>query len=439
MSYQPPQSIWDVPNQLNYDQPLDPGDARYVETEAARGERFNNALLRDLGIDPRTMELKTAPQRRYALYCGHRGCGKSTELRHLADTLDVADKYAVIFLDVVRALDSNNLQVPDVLLALAQQLIERVEREGIGIDQVFLTNLENWFKTRIESHEQTKQFATEIKAGAKVKSGIPFLGEVFAAITNAFKVNSTYKEEIRLIVKNYFSEFAQSFNQLILHAETKLKTANKGHKLLFIVDGTDRLGEDNGQRFFLTDVHQLQLIEGNFIYCAPIYLTHESSHIHQNFAPVFRLPMIKLHEKGDANRIGTAYQTMRDILYRRAPLPLFDSPNTVDYLIQHSGGHPRDLLRLVNYAFQSAEGDIFDRPAAEKAVKKLATEYRRILDAEDFQRLREIDQAPSERAPNSAEARRLLFNLALLEYNDFWWQTHPAIRTLPDYQQVASS
>jgi len=33
--------------------------------------------------------------------------------------------------------------------------------------------------------------------------------------------------------------------------------------------------------------------------------------------------------------------------------------------------------------------------------------------------------------------RRLLYDLVLLEYNSYWWQTHPVVRSLPAYLRVS--
>ena len=41
MSYVPPDSIWEVGANIKFDEPLDPGDERYVPTEAARGLEFS--------------------------------------------------------------------------------------------------------------------------------------------------------------------------------------------------------------------------------------------------------------------------------------------------------------------------------------------------------------------------------------------------------------
>ncbi|MEM6406567.1 MAG: hypothetical protein AAF669_08285 [Pseudomonadota bacterium] len=92
----------------------------------------------------------------------------------------------------------------------------------------------------------------------------------------------------------------------------------------------------------------------------------------------------------------------------------------VDQLIDHCGGHPRDLLRLLNYAFLAAEGEVFDQAAVEDAIKQLASEYRHCLTTDDYAFLYRIDQAPADETSQSAQAQRLLYHLALLEYNRYW-------------------
>ncbi|NJM12173.1 MAG: hypothetical protein HC889_10060 [Synechococcaceae cyanobacterium SM1_2_3] len=99
---------------------------------------------------------------------------KSTELRRIRDRLNDPQRFCVIFVDAVRQLDTNNLQYADMLFALAHVLFTRLEEEGISIDPVFLRPLANWFKEKIESDVETKDFAAEIKAGGGVETGLPF-------------------------------------------------------------------------------------------------------------------------------------------------------------------------------------------------------------------------------------------------------------------------
>ena len=88
-----------------------------------------------------------------------------------------------------------------------------------------------------------------------------------------------------------------------------------------------------------------------------------------------------------------------------------------------------------DFTYLEAAGEMLDLAAAQKAVKRLANDLRRILDTEDYSLLQRIDGCDDE--INDNRVRHLLYNLALLEYNDYWRLTHPAVRTLDAYLRAA--
>lgn len=434
--YQPPKNLWDVNRGLQLDELLDGDeDPRWVDTGPARGEYSLRPLYRTLGVSDQGF-MGEPPDRGYYLFCGHRGCGKSTELRRLRRDLHRSNRYYVVFADATRELDVNNLRYQDVLLHLASKLVTQLTEDQIGIEATHLKQLENWFTERVEKREQTREFAVQAKTGTKVEPGIPFLGKVFGEISSALRTNSTYKQELRRTLQNYFKDFAEAFNQLIEAADGAIKASVAGQRLLFVIDGTDRLRDDDARAFFVADIHQLQQVRGLFLYCAPIHLTYEAGAIGQNFSNIFHLPMMKI-ENADGSPNEAGLEAMRNLLHRRAATSLFDG-GVDDYLIEHSGGHPRDLLRLLQFAFTHAEADRFDIESAKRAVRQAASEFRRILDPDDYELLARIDADPAA-PPHSDQARRLLYNLALLEYNDYYWRSHPLVRTTEDYQNARSS
>ena len=107
--FQPPSDIWEVNQSLQLDEHLNGDrDPRWVDTERARGEYSLRRLCRALGVDRNRRRL-TAPAHGYYLFCGHRGSGKSTELRRIARELHHRDFYYVVFADAAQELDVNNL------------------------------------------------------------------------------------------------------------------------------------------------------------------------------------------------------------------------------------------------------------------------------------------------------------------------------------------
>ena len=427
--YEPPRDIWEVNATLRLDEPLNGDqDSRWVDTHAARGGASLDRLTKMLGVDMATGELRNAPKRGYYLFCGHRGSGKSTELRHIGNRLN--KPYHVVFADAALQLDVHNLRYQDILLHLAGKLAESLSKRGVHIDSVHLRNLDDWFTERVQRSEKTSDFAMEAKAGVGTELTIPVLAKVFASISTTLRTNTTHKEELRRTLRNYFSDFASAFNQFIGAAQRKL-----GQPILFVVDGTDRLGEDDARVFFTTDIYQLQQVRGLFIYCAPIRLAYQDNALSGDFDEVFHLPMIRVEEEdGSPNDDGR--DAMRRMLLRRAHENLFE-PGVVDYLVQHCGGHPRELLRLLQYAFSHAEGQRFDMDGARKAVADLGSDFRRSLRTDHYRHLARVDVG--EEPDDADRSQWLLYNLALLEYNDFYRRSHPAIRETSAYLSAKKS
>ena len=428
-TYQAPKDTWAVNRSLQLHEPLNGDqDPRWVDTYAARGEASVKKIELLLGVDLGERCLREPPARGYYLFCGHRGSGKSTELRNLRNQLHDANLYHVVFADVAVDLDVHNLRYQDVLLHLAAKLAEQLGAANRVINAMHLEPLYEWFAERVEKHEQTKQFARESKAGMEAAPSVPFLAKVFGSISVAFKTNSTYKEELRIVLKNYFADFADAFNELVARSEEVLD-----QRLLFVVDGTDRLSGEDADAFFGTDVHQLRQVKGLFIYCAPIHLSYEGRQAAQNFNNVFHLPMVKVeNEDGSPNKEGL--RVMRRMLELRADSSLFDD-GVADHLVRTSGGHPRELLHLLHSALLYAENKRFDAASAQHAIRSLASDYRRFLKPEDYRILASVDAGHEVR---SEDANNLLYNLALLEYNNFYQRSHPVVRTTDGYKKAVN-
>lgn len=425
--YAPPKDIWRVNSALQLNEPLDGAkDPRWVDTYAARGEASLRHIAQALGVDNAGKALQAPPAQGYYLFCGHRGSGKSTELRHLRNQLDSPDLFRVVFADAAVELDAHNLRYQDILLHMAAKLADRLVEDGSNIDHHHLEPLHDWFVERVEKREETQQFAAEFGAGVEAKPSVPLLAKVFGRISTAFKTNSSYKKELRLTLQNYFSDFAAAFNQLVGVVECELD-----RRLLFVVDGTDRLPSEDAHAFFVSDVYQIQQVKGLFIYCAPVHFAYEGG-IAQNFNNVFHLPMVTVeNEDGSPNERGL--HAMQQVLLRRADASLFDA-GVAEHLAKACGGHPRELLRLLQYAFLRAEGERFTANSAQRAIRDLASDYRRILRPADYRTLARVD------AGEEVDSDRLylpLYNSALLEYNNFLRRSHPVVRTTEEYRRAA--
>jgi hypothetical protein len=431
--YQPPAGILEVLHDIEIEESLIPDDPRRVDTREARGsEKTLDRFARKFGLLLEQGRFLPALQK-HVLFFGHVGAGKTTELKFFAAKLQETGHFLCVEIDVTDVLDRNNLQYADLLMAMANALLQALQDEGVAPPADALRQLENWFMEKVRTRAEVQEFTGEISAGASAEAGIPFLAKLFTKFSTAFRANATYKDELRHVIRNTFTQLASAFNHLIRGAEQAL---GKSIRVLFIVDGTDKLREEDRRRLFVEDAELLLTVEALAVYTAPIALKYEGGLTGKLDADLV-LPMIKLEDE-NGTRCEAGWRAMRAILLKRADRSLFSSEQDIDRLVEKSGGHPRELLRLLQYCCEFAD-DRIDARVVEKSIAQLASEYRRLLEPDDYGRLAQIDRTTLDLG-NDEKIRHLLYCLALLEYNNGGWRrSHPVIRTLEGYRRALSS
>ena len=429
-----PKTLMEVNSVINFKEALRVDDPRYVATSKARADSFEKHFFKTFGYDKDNGKFTPTPDGKHVLFFGHVGCGKSTELARLTHVLHDPQRCWVVNVNLLALLDPNNVNYCDVWLAVAQKLTEQLERDQISIDPIVLKSLENWFTEQVLIDEQIKDFSVKIKAGAKVGSGLPFLGEMFASFTSAIKTASTHRETLRTVVRNTYSTFIAALNQLFVEVVGKIQAANKGRQLLIVIDGPDRFRSEDWKKFFVDEANQLTQAACPVVYTAPMALKSSGERL-DNFDHLV-LPMIKLHELDSNAARPEAYTAMQQILLKRAHYSLFDDIATVDALIDYSGGHLRDALRLLSYACVYADDAPLRRTEMDAAAQRLAADYRDWLEQEQYPVLVDAARNPDNNG-RSATITKLVERGALLEYNNGTWrQPHPVVKLLYGYKQA---
>ena len=252
-------NIWDYQDNFGDErEPLTPDSDLWVELGNVRGDYDQTELFNQFRFDSRNKKLRGEPQGCFALFGGHRGSGKSTELRVLAQKMSGPQAYQVVLIDALKKLDIFNLDYSDLLLAQVSALANQLAKGGIELDDAFISPLNTWFETRIERIERARGLSAEIRTGVEAGAGLPLIGKLFARLTTAIQTNATYKEEIRREVRDNFSNLAARFDRLVGHAIERLKQAGKARSLLFVIDGTDRLLPQDAENFFINGVDRLR-------------------------------------------------------------------------------------------------------------------------------------------------------------------------------------
>ena len=165
--------------------------------------------------------------------------------------------------------------------------------------------------------------------------------------------SSQRRTEIRRELERNATQLLERVNELIDNAQVCLKQILR-RGLVLIIDGLEKLlyrvisdgGPSSHNMLFIDHGEQLRAPHCHVILTVPINLLFNKN-VGQIFPDYTILPMVKItEENGRLCEVGR--QVLRDVIARRIDVGvIFDNPALLDELVMASGGHVRDLLRLV--------------------------------------------------------------------------------------------
>ena len=441
---EPARTLRDAYNAVDPAVPLPSGDPRYVDCTDVRGDRdvVQRMLKTITWADSSTAQLLT----------GHRGCGKSTELLRLKARLEEAG-YAVICFEADEDLDVNDIVYSDLLLAIARRIESELRQAySIELDAKLLENVQRWFADVLYTEEDWRQVQRELEAeaalGVGLPEGVPLVARLLARITGQIKTGRDVREEIRRKLDPQISLLIENINLLILRASERLR--HQGRRgLVLLIDNLDRITlrqldthRTSHEALYVDHGEQLRTLACHVVYTVPISMVYSpgATQLKAVFALCCVVPMVKV-TRPEGGDYPEGIARLREMLARRMDLELLFTGEAVDYLCRASGGHPRDLMRLVTYACFHAPIEKWPRPidlaVAQRAEAEMIEEYSRLVPEEHYAKLARVHLRHV--VENDADHQVMLYNLSVLEYLNGpppWHDVHPAVRGLPKFQEA---
>lgn len=434
-------NITETYNAVNPEQPLLPGDPRYVDCAPWRGDEHIVNM-----IAQRIIRADAAKPVQYLkqLLAGHRGCGKSTELLLLKKRLEDAG-YFVVYFDAALEIDINDVDYADILLTMMRQLEMQVRQSSFGLklDSVRLDDLAmRLAKVTIEKEDRDIVENT-LESEFRVEPQIPFFAKMMAAVRGFMTSGSTYKKLLRVEIQQRTAQFLEDLNDLIDKLQLQLREQDKPG-LVIIIDSLDRIIphalDENGLRnthsaIYLEHADHLKAPHCHVIYTLPI-----SIYFNENLSKAYpdlphMLPMIKIREE-NGRICADGLDAMRRVILQRVQVEsIFEDEKSVDKLCLASGGHVRDLMHLMRYACDYSNKQISSL-AVDKAIRALVREYDRLVKDADLPRLVQVHR--EKRLPSDAEFALLPYHLIVLEYQngERWADLHPAVQETRKFREA---
>jgi len=374
---------------------------------------------------------------------GHRGCGKTTELRRLAVSPKILDKYLPITFSIFEVADNNDVDYKDVLLAIASRLFASYKtltsngNSGHELQKL----IDRWRGSAeyvVTEVEKGREKELELKFGAGIKSLFGTPADVFGDLGGKLKFEPAVRKQVRMVFESHLSELIDAINLMA----KALRDAH-GKSPLVLVDDLDKLSLAHSQNIFTE--HQVQMMAPA---CAIVYTVASALYYDERitrFSNRYFLPCVKLHEKGSKRSIkieGNAtqikgYGLMRQFVHVRMNEHLITT-NAINTAICNSGGLYRELCRIlriaIDYALDSGRARI-ELPDVTQAVREIGGDYHRWITAEDIKILKTVRETNEYYRENVKRMAELLQALAAFEYvngESPWCDAHPALDELLD-------
>lgn len=411
----------------------------YIDFATVRG----SDIIREL---QRTITLLSGNNPTCQLFTGHIGCGKSTELFRLKDNLEKKG-YQVVYFESSQDLDMGDVDISDILLAIARQVSENLEASKIqlrpGYFQKLFGEITDILKTSID-----------ISAEAELSVGI-------AKITAKTKDSPKLRSQLRQYLEPRTSTILESINEELLgKANEELKRRGK-EGLVVIVDNLDRVdnspkswGRTQPEYLFVDRGEQLKKLNCHVVYTIPLTLmfSNDYGRLSSRFGVKPKvLPMVPVQYRSlKPTKEGTDYEPgmalLRQMVLARAfpnlsekervaLIPeLFDSPDTLERLCRISGGHMRRLLMLL-YSCLQQEDPPFSRECLEDVIKEYRDDLMRAITLDEWELLFEVVQR--QRVSGEDECQTLLRSMFVFEYRDkegHWFGINPVLAETSKYQ-----
>ena len=377
------------------------------------------------------------------LFTGHRGCGKSTELKRIQKHWE--KDYRVIYLEVDEQTDINDVSYTDFYLIAIKQVEFEMRGLGLKLDSRLMDNFEAWFKEVTQETEQTVESSVSIQGEATLGSGSPFLAKLLVKLLAQIKGSDKQKKTIRQTLEKDISRLKADINLLLNDAVKKLRNKFPKYKgFLIIFDNLDRVPPNVANHLFFDYAAQLQELNCTIIYTVPLSVLYSPQNAIKNFDCPHIVPMVNIYEFNrdscDLNYNEVSLNAMASLVERRVEADkIFESREQLLELAKASGGHVRQLMQMMRTACITASGRSHAKIMTEDvtyAVKQEQFNFERFIPQNHYPVLAQVCLTKNINKDEISEL--ILFNLSVLEYNgkNRWNYPNPVVKQNEEFQKA---
>lgn len=411
--------------------------ARPLEFSSAKENPHYVAIYKDpslRALDPcekLTRTIKRSPNGSVQLLSGYRGSGKSTELRRLQGELRASGRYQVVLCDMSEHMDlSTKVDITDFLIVLAGALGDSLEAQAVLPDGSTLSYWPRLVKL-------LDSLAIDVAGAAPAPDRVNLLRQ-------GLREDPVLREQMRDKLDGHLGPLVRSVRDYVEECRKRVQQRH-GTPLVWLVDSLERMQGtfrnadevlNSVATIFSGHADKLSFQHLHLVYTIPPYVKVLTPGLGNMYPQggLLVIPMLKVKNRGGQDRSAAAYQLLEEVIQKRGDWRrlLGDKQELLYQIIAASGGHFRDLLRILSEVIRSVDSTPVTATVVEEAIAQIRSEYLTIPE-EDLEWLDNIAETHEDSLPSQKKladfARFLETNIVLCYQNgEPWYDVHPLVR-----------
>jgi hypothetical protein len=369
------------------------------------------------------------------LFTGHRGVGKTTELKRVKRILEEGNASRKLFVSFLRAqewLDLQDVKPPDIVLHIVRQLVDDLGAAGFTLARTRLAEFFKEFRDVLNAEVELKDI--------KIPAGVAEFGLTLKEVPVA-------RAALRRLLEGHLPTLYHLINEEILKkAKGWLRDEGGYEDILLIVDELDRIpqkvindqGLTNHENIFVDHAGVLRFLNCDTLYTVPIELAYSRCRERLKMAyasEILALPVIPVSQRNDSDfpdgiralcriveeRIRKAGATVEEF---------FSGRSLLERLCRLSGGHVRNLFILLRSCLERCDSLPITRDVIDRTIKRQANDISLPLGAKEWKVLQTVHQTKKQAEDDVELWYGLLRDLFVFAYEDdtgIWYDWNPLV------------
>lgn len=405
------------------DRPLDPDDPAYVGLYDDPTLNLEDPVT----LLARSIEF-TVSDSSAQLFSGFRGAGKSTELRRLRKRLRERG-YLVLLFDVFEYLTpSLPLDVSDFLIVMAGALSDQLQESGAlpgAGRESYWGRLKAFLDTRVEFQEIVAGLGPlEIKAN--------------------LSADPTFRQRLQERAAGHLAALVEDMRAYVTETVRAIPQEKHEAGVVLIADSIENISgtlsnaqdvQESVERLFTSHSEHLHLPQIHMVYTVPPWLKIRAPGLSARFSGGLQvLHPLKVRTPGNGRQpVPESLEALHQVVSARGDWErLLGDRSVLDMLALESGGHLRDLLRMLSEIVRRAEHLPVDDRTVQRAITQMRSDLLPIAE-DDALWLQRIAQTHEVSLADITRLPRLVTfldsHLVLCYRNgEEWYDVHPLVR-----------